>query len=58
LPLFSESAGTSNEQQAHIERDLAMRGRTSCSPFHDDEEIGRRMLARIAKKTGLKPDDL
>jgi predicted RNA binding protein YcfA (HicA-like mRNA interferase family) len=26
--------------------------------FHDDEEIGRRMLARIAKKTGLKPDDL
>ena len=26
--------------------------------FHDDEEIGPRMLARIAKRTGLTPDDL
>jgi predicted RNA binding protein YcfA (HicA-like mRNA interferase family) len=26
--------------------------------FHDGAEIGPRMLARIAKKTGLKPDDL
>jgi predicted RNA binding protein YcfA (HicA-like mRNA interferase family) len=26
--------------------------------FHDNEEIGPRMLARIAKKTGLTPDDL
>ncbi len=26
--------------------------------FHDNEEIGPRMLARIAKRTGLKPDDL
>lgn len=26
--------------------------------FHDDEEIGPRMLARIAKHTGLRPDDL
>jgi predicted RNA binding protein YcfA (HicA-like mRNA interferase family) len=26
--------------------------------FHDGEEIGPRMLARIAKKTGLRPDDL
>lgn len=26
--------------------------------FHDHEEIGPRMLARIAKVTGLKPDDL
>jgi hypothetical protein len=26
--------------------------------FHDDEEIGPRMLARIAKKTGLTPADL
>lgn len=25
---------------------------------HDDEEIGPRMLARIARKTGLTPDDL
>jgi len=27
-------------------------------PFHDDEEIGPRMLARIAKHTGLQPGDL
>jgi predicted RNA binding protein YcfA (HicA-like mRNA interferase family) len=26
--------------------------------FHDKEEIGPRMLARIAKHTGLEPDDL
>ena len=26
--------------------------------FHDSEEIGPRMLARIAKKTGLTPRDL
>jgi predicted RNA binding protein YcfA (HicA-like mRNA interferase family) len=26
--------------------------------FHDGEEIGPRMLARIAKHTGLRPDDL
>jgi len=26
--------------------------------FHDNEEIGPRMLARIAKYTGLTPKDL
>ena len=26
--------------------------------FHDGEEIGPHMLARIAKRTGLTPDDL
>ena len=26
--------------------------------FHDREEIGPRMLARIAKRTGLTPEDL
>lgn len=26
--------------------------------FHDSEEIGPRMIARIAKHTGLSPDDL
>lgn len=26
--------------------------------FHDEEEIGPRMLGRIAKRTGLAPDDL
>jgi predicted RNA binding protein YcfA (HicA-like mRNA interferase family) len=26
--------------------------------FHDGQEIGPRMLARIAKRTGLHPEDL
>ena len=26
--------------------------------FHDRDEIGPRMLSRIAKRTGLAPDDL
>ena len=26
--------------------------------FHDNEEIGPRMIARLAKATGLKPEDL
>ena len=28
------------------------------SAFDDNEEIGPRMLARVAKRTGLKPEDL
>jgi len=26
--------------------------------FHENEEIGPKMLARVAKVTGLKPEDL
>ena len=26
--------------------------------FHDDEELGPVMLSRIAKRTGLKPEDV
>lgn len=26
--------------------------------FHDGDEIGPRMLAKISKKTGLQPEDL
>jgi predicted RNA binding protein YcfA (HicA-like mRNA interferase family) len=26
--------------------------------FHDGEEIGPKMMSKIAKKTGLTPDDL
>jgi len=26
--------------------------------FHDKDELGPKMLARIAKHTGLKPEDL
>lgn len=27
-------------------------------PFHENEEIGPKMLARISKHTGLTPEDL
>lgn len=26
--------------------------------FHDSDDIGPKMLAKIAKKTGLKPEDI
>ena len=26
--------------------------------FHDNDELGPRMLARIARHTGLRPEDL
>ncbi|HEY3380937.1 MAG TPA: type II toxin-antitoxin system HicA family toxin [Vicinamibacterales bacterium] len=26
--------------------------------LHDDEELGPRMLVRVAKRTGLRPEDL
>ena len=26
--------------------------------YHDDQELGPRLLARIAKHTGLRPNDL
>lgn len=26
--------------------------------FHDGEEVGPKMLARLARRTGLRPDDL
>jgi predicted RNA binding protein YcfA (HicA-like mRNA interferase family) len=26
--------------------------------FHDNDELGPKMLARIAKQTGLTPEDL
>ena len=36
--------------------------RTGCSDvvfaFHDRDEIGPKMLARVAKNTGLQPKDL
>ena len=29
-----------------------------CEPVHDNEEIGPKMLTRIARQTGLRPEDL
>ena len=47
------------KRQSGSHRTLAREGSADfVFAFHDDEEIGPRMLARIAKLTGLTPDDL
>jgi hypothetical protein len=48
----------SSGSPAHIESSNGKIGPTSSSHFQDDDEIGPRMLARIAKHTGLRPEDL
>ena len=51
--------GWSLKRQAGSHRTLARAGWPDfVFNFHDDEEIGPRMLARIAKHTGLTPNDL
>jgi len=55
----STSAGRSNGNAALSHRILARPGWPDVVfAFHDGEEIGPKMLARIAKRTGLKPEDL
>jgi predicted RNA binding protein YcfA (HicA-like mRNA interferase family) len=45
-------------QSAGSHRVLSRPGWPDCVfAFHDREEIGPRMLARIAKRTGLRPED-
>jgi predicted RNA binding protein YcfA (HicA-like mRNA interferase family) len=40
-------------------RTLSRAGWQDCVfPFHDKDEIGPVMLARVAKRTGLTPEDL
>ena len=51
--------GWTVKRQASSHRTLARSGWPDyVFSFHDDVEIGPRMLARIAKQTGLKPEDL
>ena len=51
--------GWSVKRQAGSHKTLARPGWPDVVfAFHDREEIGPRMLARIAKQTGLKPGDL
>jgi predicted RNA binding protein YcfA (HicA-like mRNA interferase family) len=51
--------GWSIKRQSGSHRTLSRRGSSDYTfPFHDAEEIGPRMLARIAKHTGLRPEDL
>jgi predicted RNA binding protein YcfA (HicA-like mRNA interferase family) len=52
-------SGWTVKRQSGLHRFLARPGWSDyVFAFHDREEIGPRMLARIAKQTGLQPDDL
>ena len=52
-------AGWVVKRQSGSHRTLSRVGRPDfVFAFHDDEELGPRILSRIAKHTGLTPDDL
>ena len=54
-----ERIGWSEKRVSGSHRTLAREGNPDfVFAFHDREEIGPRMLARIAKHTGLSPEDL
>ncbi len=54
-----QGIGWKLKRQSGSHRTLAREGWTDfVFAFHDSEEIGPRMLARIAKHTGLTPEDL
>jgi predicted RNA binding protein YcfA (HicA-like mRNA interferase family) len=51
--------GWSVKRQRGSHRILAKRGKRDFTfAFHEKEEIGPKMLSRIAKNTGLTPDRL
>jgi predicted RNA binding protein YcfA (HicA-like mRNA interferase family) len=51
--------GWTVKRQSGSHRTLAREGWADfVFALHDGEEIGPRMLARIAKRTGLRPTDL
>ena len=51
--------GWSIKRQSGSHRTLSRQGWADVVfAFHDNEEMGPRMLARIAKTTGLKPEGL
>jgi predicted RNA binding protein YcfA (HicA-like mRNA interferase family) len=47
-----------NQKSGGSHKKLIRDNQSYIFPFGDSEEIGPRMLPKIAKKTGLKPDDL
>jgi len=54
-----EKLGWSVKRQSGSHRILAREGfQNFVFAFHDNEEIGPRMLARISRSTGLEPEDL
>ena len=51
--------GWTVKREAGSHKVLARNGWTdTVFAFHDSDEIGPRMLARLAKHTGLRPEDL
>ena len=47
------------KRQTGSHRTLSREGRPDfVFAFHDGEEVGPKMLARVAKHTGLRPEDL
>lgn len=50
--------GWTIRRQRGSHRVLERGAETTTFAFHDDEEVGGRILSRIAKETGLKPEDL
>jgi predicted RNA binding protein YcfA (HicA-like mRNA interferase family) len=51
--------GWAIKRQSGSHRTLSREGWSNVTfAFHDSDELGPRMLARIAKNTGLKPEDL
>ena len=51
--------GWTVKRQSGSHRVLARAGRPDfVFAFHDSDEIGPRMLSRVARHTGLRPEDL
>jgi len=51
--------GWTVKRQSGSHRTLTRPGRADVVfAFHEGDEVGPRMLARLAKHTGLRPDDL
>ena len=51
--------GWTVKRQSGSHRTLSRPGRADVVfAFHEGDEVGPRMLARLAKHTGLRPDDL
>ena len=51
--------GWTSKRETSSHRTLAREGWPNyVFAFHDNEELGPKMLARIAKHTGLAPEDL
>jgi predicted RNA binding protein YcfA (HicA-like mRNA interferase family) len=47
----------SSQKGSHVKLQHPQRG-TYMFGFHDKEELGPKILSKIAKYTGLKPEDL